>query len=175
LLNENEPEKINGVFTPDAASLVSQFDKDYLCDGKSYFIHGDLQPDNILYSEDEDRITLIDWRHEFSGSYQVGDIYYDFAKLLAGIRLNYDQIKKGQFSISENKGNCDLIYKQVEHCEELVSLLKKQAEEFGCSFDKIELLSGLVYLNMSPLHRKPFGKLLNCLGRQIVYKKLKEI
>ena len=56
--------------------------------------HGDLQFDNIIYSKN--KFKLIDWRDSFDGR-NKGDIYYDFAKLLGGIDLNYKFIKKETF------------------------------------------------------------------------------
>ena len=42
----------------------------------SYF-HGDLQPENIIYDERNDKFVLIDWRQKFGNSIQIGDVYYD--------------------------------------------------------------------------------------------------
>ena len=170
---EQEADFINGVSVPSALDLLHSLDQELICNGKPYFIHGDLQPDNILYSAPEDKITLIDWRHDFSGSYQTGDLYYDFAKLLAGIKLDFDKIRKGIFEVNESGSNCNIKYETMPQSADLINLLRSVVESYGCNFRKVELLAGLVYLNMSPLHKKPFGKLLNSLGRLTIYNYLK--
>ena len=63
--------------------------------------HGDLQFDNIILANR--KFYLIDWREDFGGNINYGDLYYDLAKLDGGIEMNYDLIKKGRFMIKENK------------------------------------------------------------------------
>jgi hypothetical protein len=59
-----------------------------------------LQFDNILY--DGKKFKLIDWRDSFGDS-REGDLYYDFAKLLGGIEINYKLIKKNKFYYNKKK------------------------------------------------------------------------
>ena len=40
--------------------------------------HGDLHFENITYNK-KDKYTLLDWRDNFSGILNYGDIYYDLA------------------------------------------------------------------------------------------------
>ena len=65
-----------------------------LYEGIPSFIHGDLQFDNIIYNKKLNKFILIDWRQDFAGQIEFGDLYYDIAKLYGGILLNYDYIKK---------------------------------------------------------------------------------
>ena len=39
---------------------------------------------------------------------RIGDQYYDFAKLLGGLEINYDLIKKNRFDYELNKENVKL-------------------------------------------------------------------
>ena len=65
----------------------------------------DLQFDNILMNKKE--FKLIDWTI-FGKSVRIGDQYYDFAKLLGGLEINYDLIKKNRFDYELNKENVKL-------------------------------------------------------------------
>lgn len=167
-LNLPEATSCNGEFLPSTADLLKKIDLKFLNAGQSYFIHGDLQPDNILYSEKTKNFRLIDWRQDFAGRVDVGDLYYDFAKMLAGLKINYQLIKKGDFHFSMT--DVKAVMRTPEHpnrqaCEKI---LKTWAEKFNLDYSKIELLCGLVYLNMSALHHTPFNQMLNLIGRKTI-------
>lgn len=124
---------------------------------RTKFIHGDLQPDNVIY--DGDKFTLIDWRQDFAGKFSYGDMYYDVAKLLAGFMLNFDLIKKKMFTFSEKD-------QEVYFEFMMKSNLAQYREQLGklAPLSIIEDITTLVFLNMAPLHEAPFDKLLFCLA-----------
>jgi len=122
-------------------------------------IHGDLQFDNVILKHDLS-FCLIDWRTSFGKQILLGDIYYDLAKLLGGIRMNYFKVKSGDFSF-----NCDgtLIKFTFPNCPDsdiLETLLFEFATSNGYSVKKIEYLTALIFLNMAPMHNRPFADLL---------------
>ena len=47
----------------------------------------------IFYFQ-KNKFKLIDWRQDFSGNLNYGDIYYDLAKLNGGIYVSYQNVKK---------------------------------------------------------------------------------
>ena len=55
-----------------------------------------------LYSKKLDEFLLIDWRQDFAGNIEVGDLYYDLAKLYGGIIMNYDYIMKDLYNFHHN-------------------------------------------------------------------------
>ena len=128
------------------------------------FIHGDLQFDNIIYEESTNKFTLIDWRYDFSGLGSTGDLYYDFAKMLGGIYLNYQEIKKGNFGFSYQNGEVVLDVPSLPDAQELVSILETCAQNFDLDIDKLHALVPLIFWNMAPLHKEPFSNLCWCLG-----------
>ena len=128
------------------------------------FIHGDLQFDNIIYEESTNKFTLIDWRYDFSGLGSTGDLYYDFAKMLGGIYLNYQEIKKGNFGFSYQNGEVVLDVPSLPDAQELVSILETCAQNFELDIDKLHALVPLIFWNMAPLHKEPFSNLCWCLG-----------
>lgn len=122
-------------------------------------IHGDLQFDNIIYDDVADKITLIDWRQDFGGRVDVGDIYYDLAKLIAGSIINYAKIKAGEFTYREDGDK--IAYEIKDHITFKTDLVKKA---FDITDPIIDQLVTLVFLNMAPLHNPPFDKILYCIA-----------
>jgi hypothetical protein len=157
---------INGQMTPSARSLLELVDWDTLSNGLPSFIHGDLQFDNVIYDKKLNKFTLIDWRQDFSGQIEFGDMYYDFAKLLGGITLNYDLIKKALMDFRESATDVHFDFAQRYSAIMFETVLKDFVERKGYCFERVQLLVGIIFINMSPLHHYPFDKLLCCLGRQ---------
>lgn len=137
---------------------------------------------------------MIDWRQDFNGSVEIGDIYYDLAKINCGILMNFDLIKKNHFSYVEDAVNpaspttssnkipktnnsnskkprlsmkYDFLTRHV--CTEMKEIYFRWLEKKKCvSVEKVRFLSSIVWLNMAPLHHHPFDKLLFALAlRQI--------
>lgn len=127
------------------------------------FIHGDLQFDNIIVSDNEE-FKIIDWRYEFSSSVIYGDIYYDLGKLLGGLIINYSQIKENNFNIDIQADKIKLQIPYVDNYRYYKEEILTYAKENGFNLDKIMLLVPLIFWNMSPLHTPPFDKFLWYLG-----------
>ena len=159
------PKKINGIEVQSWQNYMKAINWDLLIQiNKPSFIHGDLQFDNIIYSDHTNQFTLIDWRHDFSGLKTVGDLYYDFAKMLGGIQVNYHDIKQGKFKFNYHDGEVMFELPVVNESEELVSILESFVEKLGLDFTKVRELVPLIFWNMAPLHKEPFGNLCWSLG-----------
>jgi dTDP-glucose pyrophosphorylase len=149
---------VNGVELPQvfSADLVP-FDRFF--DVHPSPIHGDLQYDNVLIDA-AGRITLIDWRHEFGSSVLVGDLYYDLAKLLGGMFINYSRIKLGEFGAGLKGGCLTYHYEVDDWMDEHVAFLRDFHLDHNLDFEKTKSLVSLIYLNMAPLHAAPFDLFL---------------
>ena len=110
--NDQEITNINGQFVDKSVNLLEMVDWEELCKGEAVFFHGDLQFDNILYSEKGKKFCLIDWRQDFDGHIEFGDIYYDLAKMYGGILLNYDYVKKNLINYFEEENKIELDFAQ---------------------------------------------------------------
>lgn len=164
-----QPMMINGKKIPDVKDLMKSLDWQQLSDGYPAFIHGDLQFDNILYNEDTRCFTLLDWRQDFAGDVQVGDLYYDLGKLYGGIILNYDLVKMNLMRFWQNKSIAEFDFGTRFSTKTYIQILENFIKEKGFDLIKVRTLVGLIYLNMAPLHHYPFDRILHALGRQTVY------
>jgi len=168
-----EPSLIRGVEVPMLNELLNQIPWPEFYDGLPSFIHGDLQFDNIL-STKEDDFTLLDWRHEFGGEVEVGDLYYDLGKLSGGILLNYDYIKQNLLTYEESSSTIEFDFATRFGGHEYTTILENFIEKKGWSVRKVRLLVPIIYLNMSPLHHYPFDKMLFALGKLMLFQRLNE-
>ena len=170
---------INGASVPPLKDLFEKIDWETLFNGMPTNIHGDLQFDNVLVTRDEkshlQKFVLLDWRQDFGGLTNVGDIYYDLAKLYGGAVISYQLIKEGMLSFDISGSS--VFYKYfikndlLEAKEEYESFLKRECYDL----QKIKLLTSIIFLNMSPLHNDPFDLMLYFMGKSILYKTLREI
>ena len=153
---------INGKQYNDLASILDSIDIKQLYNNQMYSLfHGDLQFDNILYDSTSKKFTYIDWRESFGGSTEGGDLYYDLAKLYGGSIIPYN-LMKDEDSINLEEGSTEVNY-SYSTTEYLVNFRKgyeKWIIDNGFNLNKVQLITGLIFLNMSPLHDEKFGKML---------------
>lgn len=132
------------------------------------FIHGDMQFDNIICNND--KFTAIDWRTDFSGE-MYGDIYYDLAKMLGGLHLDYKSVKQHDFEYFELSDRIWIEIPVVDDIEIYESMLRTWVIDNNLNWKKVKTLVPLIYLNMAPLHEAPFDKFLIALS-QLHFSKL---
>ena len=123
--------------------------------------HGDLQFDNILYNDQNDKFTYIDWRESFAGNTEGGDIYYDLAKLYGGCLIPYNLMKeKDPISLLEGSSTVEYSYYIPQNLSRFKIIYEKWILDQGFDLNKVKLITGIIFLNMSPLHDKVFAKML---------------
>jgi len=155
---------IDGVTVKDYQYYLNKIDWEYLATKtRPGFLHGDLQFDNIVISDDLD-FKIIDWRHEFAGLIEYGDIYYDLAKMAGGLIINYANIKQHNFNIEIDKDSVTLSIPSVDHITVYQEQLKKYIVDNNLDYNKVQQLIPIIFWNMSPLHTAPFDLFLWYLG-----------
>lgn len=164
---------INNQNVPTINSLLKKINFHQLYEGVPSYIHGDLQFDNVLLTKNRE-FKLIDWRPDFSGLLNNGDLYYDLAKLLGGILISYKEIKKNKFYYKNHNGKISFKIKNSKNFILLINELKKFCISRDLDFSKIELLAALIFLNMSPMHKHPFDKILFCYSKILINRKINE-
>ena len=170
---------INGVRIPSLGEMVDKIDWDYVTNGTPVNFHGDFQFDNILVSRSSTnnlpKFTLLDWRQDFGGLIDHGDLYYDLAKLYGGTNISYRLIKKGDFSFDMSGQSAYYNYSigndLLEAREEFEDFILKN----GFDLKKVKLITALIFLNMAPLHHSPFDMMLYFMGKSRLYTALKDM
>jgi CTP:phosphocholine cytidylyltransferase-like protein len=146
-------------------AYLSRINWDWLVSTTKWtYIHGDLHFDNTIYDPLTDKFTAIDWRTDFAGK-MYGDMYYDLAKMLGGIRLNYRSVKNQDLVYVENNDYARLRVPSVENAEHYEELLRSWVVSRGLDWRKVTTLVPIIYLNMAPLHEAPFDKFLIALSQ----------
>jgi hypothetical protein len=161
-------EKINGIQMPTLQYLLHRIDWDWMAEGLPGRFHGDLHFENILLDSSSEKFCFLDWRQDFGGDLFVGDIYYDFAKLLHGLIINHELIAKNHFTVDwkDEEISYDFHRKQIlVDCENyFYEWLKKS----GYDQKKVRILTALIYLNIAALHHYPYCLLLYGLGKSML-------
>lgn len=169
---EDEEEIINGEVVPKVTNMLWMIPEHLLCDVPPYQFHGDYILDNILITPDG--FQLLDWRQDFGGNKEAGDIYYDLAKLNHNLTFNHEIINQGHYTVRKNGYvKVDLLVsRNLEVCRQI---LKEHVEEMGCDYSKVELMTSIVWLNMSPLHNYPLDVFLYYFGKYNLYRSLRSM
>lgn len=169
---KDRTESINGEKMPLLSDLLNYIDWKDLTNGFPGRFHGDFHFENILYDSKKKIFKFLDWRQDFGGNLEVGDIYYDLAKLLHGLIISHEVIVKNRFSVEwkNNKILFKLDRKQIlEKCE---IRFNHWCIKNNFSLKRIRILTGLIYLNIAALHQYPYSFLLYALGKSMLKKEL---
>lgn len=157
-------------------SILSEQDEYVNSNATSW--HGDFTLENIIYNEDENKYTLIDCRDKFGDTVLFGDKLYDFGKMNHNLTFNFDNAISGKYNLSINNSIVRysiLVDSEVYKCKEtLKEFLNENYPDIR--YDYIEALSGLCWLNMSPLHKiGNMPLLLFYMGKLKLYESIKKL
>ena len=160
-------EKLKGAITK-----LSNECSDYIS-----IIHGDPAFSNILFSPRNMIYKFIDPRGNFGIDTIYGDYRYDLAKLRHCYHGRYDEITNDLFTIQECEGKISIkFYKNIEY-DNFDEILRKK----NIDIDDIELIEGLLFISMIPLHNDYpqrqiafFTRGIQILNNQLVRRNLNE-
>jgi thiamine kinase-like enzyme len=167
-LNDNsqsyyeQPYLINGKRRPSMSELFNEIDFNKFKNNPFYSLfHGDLQFDNVILNSSTNEFFYIDWRDSFGENTEGGDIYYDLSKLYGGLMIPYNIMKvEDSITYSEGIHTINYSYPISNELRKFKLYYEKWLVDNGFDLEKIKLITGLIYLNMSPLHDGNFGKML---------------
>ena len=151
---------VNGQHCLAMEEYLQKVDWEMLSEGVPVVFHGDLQFDNVIRKTDGD-FLMLDWRDSFADQDLLGDMYYDFAKLNGGLNLPYNIIKSGAFNFHKKDDVVTFNY----HVDNRIKKFRDEWEKWYGGTYRVELLTTLIYLNMSPLHAEPFDDLVFYLSK----------
>jgi choline kinase len=158
---------INDVRVPPVAELLNKIDWTWISLGIPVKFHGDLHFENII--DTGDSFCLLDWRQNFGGLDEYGDIYYDLAKLWHGMIVSHGIINRGLYEIDIDGDvvDFDLLRRQtLIDCE---TWLQKYLIRNHYDHYKIKVLTALIYLNIATLHHQPYAEMLFHLGKLMLH------
>jgi NDP-sugar pyrophosphorylase family protein len=156
---------VNGLRIGSIHDLLEKVDFNYLSDSEPTHFHGDFILDNILY-ENNEKFVLIDWRENFGGDLERGDVYYDLGKLRHNIFFNHKNIEDNLFSINEiDSEKVEVDMKTNFFLINQLNDFDKFVRENNYDLRKIKIINSLIWLNMSPLHEYPLSNFLFNLGK----------
>ena len=154
---------INNLKIPSIYILLEAIDYEWLSRGTQTKFHGDFILDNIIQTDEG--FKLIDWRQDFGGNLNSGDMYYDLAKLNHSLVINHEIVNQNLFKIesSENVIRCEILRKhELVECKKI---LIQFLEANGLDVQKVEVLTSLIWLNMAALHHHPLDLFLFNFGK----------
>lgn len=159
---------INHKWYPSVNDMLRQVDWDYVAKGLPGQFHGDFHFENILYNDEKGEFEFLDWRQNFGNSLSIGDIYYDFGKMLHGLIMCHELVAKEEYQIKwEGKEiTYDFNRKQILiKCEDYYY---KWLEKNGYDVNKVKLIAALIFLNIAALHHYPYSLVLMALGKEML-------
>ena len=166
-------EIINGVEIPKLAKILEMVNWQHLSNAMPYRIHGDLHFENILINETGNPpFTLLDWRQEYAGNLEYGDIYYDFAKLNHGFIICHELINNNLYKVHHKLSFIDFDFLRKSSLVECEIYFKEYLNTKGFDYKKVEMLTALIFLNIATLHHYPYSSLLFYLGKSSLYRSL---
>lgn len=159
---DNNTNIINGLNCLEVKSVLDSLDWKWLANGTPVRYHGDLHFENILYNNLD--FKLIDWRQNFGSLLDVGDIYYDLAKLFHGLIVSHKMVNDEKYSVTNN-------FIQIEeefYKKESIKIFENYIKQKNYDLKKVYVLTGLIYLNVAVLHHQPYDKFLFMLGKYML-------
>ncbi len=155
---------INDQKIPKLSSLIAKINFDELSNQEPTLFHGDFILDNIIRVS-KNKFKLIDWRQDFAGNIDVGDMYYDFAKLSHNLVVNHDIIDKNLFTIDIKNKNIDININRYQKLVDCENVLFDYLAKNDFDVKKVKTLRAIIWLNMAPLHHHPFDLFLFYYGK----------
>ncbi len=163
---------INGKKYPKLSEILEKVNWEDIFNGLSGRFHGDFHFENILYDEKNDKFTFLDWRQNFGGIYEYGDIYYDWAKLNHGLIICHELIAQNRFNIEIDENKVKYSFERKSILEECEKYYYEWLKNNGYDEKKVKILTALIYLNIAALHHYPYCHLLYFLGLTMLYKNI---
>ena len=164
---------INNSYIESIYDLLKKIDWEELAKGSFGKFHGDPQPENIIVKNKEE-FVLIDWREDFVGNLEHGDIYYDLGKIYHALIITHKKIREKKYYVHFTKDFAFYKFSKRRNLIKYLEYFENFIAENNYDLYKVKLISALIYLNIAPLHHNPYSQLLFFHGKLELYKLLKK-
>lgn len=172
-LDTDDAHTINGEVVPSLNEILSKVNWDVLCKPTPALIHGDLHFENVIFSE-TGSFTLIDWRDGFGESKNTYDIFYDFAKLLHGLIISHKIVHEQLYSFYKEDNNVLLDILMPNSYMGYIEQFKSFIQNNSYDWRKVQILTGLIFINNAPLHDEQYANFLFYFGKKFLWDILNE-
>ncbi len=167
-------EIINGEKISTIIDLLDQVDWNKVSEAIPTQFHGDLHFENILVNTNgKSLFTLLDWRQDFGGGLEYGDLYYDLAKLNHGIIVSHELVDKDLFSVTQKLTHIQFDFLRKQSLVDCEQYFKTWVTQKGYDYKKVRMMTALIYLNIAALHHAPYCFFLFYLGKSMLHEYLK--
>lgn len=167
--NQTDKETIiNGEKLPKLDEILKNINWGNIFNGTAGRFHGDFHFENILYDGKTDKFIFLDWRQNFGGIKEAGDIYYDLAKLLHGLIICHELIAQNKFNVELNGNIVNYTFDRKQILIECEKYYYNWLRDNGYDEKKVKILTALIYLNIATLHHNPYCHLLYYLGKNML-------
>ncbi len=156
--------RLNGRDTRPVAAALDAIGEAFWQGGLASTYPGDFHVDNVI-ARDDGGFTLIDWRDSFGEMTDVGDRYYDLAKLFHTLDLSVETMARGGYRIAAEPGGLRLDHDDTPALAAARGAFWRFAAENRLDSNRIRILNGLIFINMAPLYAPPMADYLYHLGR----------
>lgn len=149
------------------AGLYESMRQRYKFDHVKTVSHGDLCFSNILYSNADSLVVLIDPKGAISEDDLYMDNYYDIAKLSHSICGHYDYFNSDLYEICMDENMQAKVTVDADN-RQFVEIFRENLQAAGIDFCLIRLYETSLFLSMLPFHmdrpKKVFGFVMNALA-----------
>ena len=159
---------INGKSVDPVFDVLTNFDWSSFYAGAVWAnFHGDLHGENVVVQNNQE-FKLLDWRQNFGpDNYEVGDIYYDFGKILHGLIVRHSMVSQSRYSLDyQSTSSVSIDIENTQAFFELQSFFCEWIEAKGYDLERVKAVTALIFLNIAALHHYPYAKFLFLLGQQ---------
>ena len=160
---KDEFEIINNIKVLPVFKLLKKVNWKNISNGIPVRFHGDYHFENIVYNKK--KFTLLDWRQDFNGILDYGDIYYDLSKLLHGIIVSHENVVGNKFVIKKNKNKTFISIKKIKNYKKIFQKYFNWLSDNNYDLNKVHLITALIFINIATLHHHPYDKFLFSLGK----------
>ena len=116
-------------------------------------------------------ITFLDWRESFGNDLEIGDFYYDLAKLYHGLIINGTIAKEKKYSLQIKKTKATLSFSTKDNLMKFKKILETFCKEHDLDYNKVQLLGALQYLNIAEFYKDTepeYSKFIFLLGKLLM-------
>ena len=171
---------INDLNCGSAKQLIENIDWEYVAKKTllSDNYHGDFHLENVLVNKlgtGCNEYILLDWRQNF-GKTDVGDLYYDLAKMWHSLIVNHNFVKEGRFEIKMRRTGSIIIDINRSFIDtECEANFKKYLTDHKM-FDvtHAQFLTALIFLNICACHTSEYARFLFYLGKYLMNQFIQE-